>query len=82
MRLPPEDHEEGKCGKLRKALYGTRDAAQNWEHAYIEFLESEGFKRGLSTPCMFWHKSRDIYIVVHGDDFTILGADTQLDWFR
>ena len=30
IELPMEDHEEGKCGKLRKSLYGTRDAAQNW----------------------------------------------------
>ena len=29
--LPPEDHEDGMCGKLLKFMYGTRDAAQNWE---------------------------------------------------
>ena len=37
VKLPPEDEQEGMCGKLIKALYGTRDAAQNWEHAYIDF---------------------------------------------
>ena len=30
VKLPPEDDELGKCGKLVKALYGARDAAQNW----------------------------------------------------
>ena len=29
VSLPPEDWEEGKCGRLQKAMYGTRDAAQN-----------------------------------------------------
>ena len=29
--LPDEDNEEGMCGKLCKSMYGTRDAAQNWE---------------------------------------------------
>merc|ERR1712015_131224 len=29
VALPAEDREEGKCGKLLKAMYGTRDAAQN-----------------------------------------------------
>ena len=31
VQLPPEDYEPGMCGKLLKAMYGTRDAAQNWE---------------------------------------------------
>ncbi len=29
--LSKEDFEEGKCGLLKKALYGTRDSAQNWK---------------------------------------------------
>ena len=65
-----------------KALYGTRDAAQNWEHAYISFLEGIGFVNGVASPCVFNHEERDVRIVVHGDDFTILGQETQLDWFR
>ena len=32
VQLPHEDHEEGKCGELVKAMYGTRHAAQNWEY--------------------------------------------------
>ena len=40
VRLPQEDHEEGKCGLLEKAMYGTRDAAQNWECEYIEIMGS------------------------------------------
>ena len=30
--LPQEDYEEGVRGELTKAMYGTRDAAQKWEH--------------------------------------------------
>ena len=82
VNLPPEDDQPGMCGKLVKAMYGTRDAAQNWEHAYSEFLESIGFVSGRATPCMFWHKSRDIRLVAHGDDFTNLGSREQLDWLR
>ena len=32
VELPPEDAEEGMCGRLLKSMYGTRDAAQNWEN--------------------------------------------------
>jgi len=38
IKLPEEDNQEGMCGKLVKAMYGTRDAAQNWEMEYVEFM--------------------------------------------
>ena len=38
VELPNEDYSEEKCGKLKKALYGTRDAAQNWMDAYIKAM--------------------------------------------
>ena len=43
--LPLEDHEEGMCGMLVKAMYGTRDAPQNWEYEYADFMTGLGFKR-------------------------------------
>ena len=46
IALPPEDAEEGMCGLLLKSLQGTRDAAQNWEAAYLELLVSHGFAQG------------------------------------
>ena len=72
----------GRAGKLKKALHRTRDAAQNWMDMYIEAVEEMGFKRGTSSPCACWHQVREIRAVVHGDDFTALGHEEQLDWFR
>jgi hypothetical protein len=37
------DAEEGIRGELQKSMYGTRDAAQNWEREYYEYLEGIGF---------------------------------------
>jgi hypothetical protein len=82
IRLPEEDNQEGMCGRLVKAMYGTRDAAQNWEMEYVEFMESIGFRRGQSTPCIFWHKENGLRAVIHGDDFTLLGNEAALNWFR
>ena len=36
VELPAEDAEDGKCGILRKSMYGTRDAAHNWESHYTQ----------------------------------------------
>ena len=82
VELPAEDRDEGMCGRLNKALYGTRDAAQNWEHEYRKFMIEAGFTGGITTPCAFLHKGKAIRVVVHGDDFTVLGESKQLDWFR
>ena len=32
VRLPEGDNTPGMCGKLRKSMYGTRDAASNCEY--------------------------------------------------
>ena len=69
------------CAKLKRSMYGTRDAAQNWGHAYTQFMCDTGFKRRISSPCVFWNEEREIRCVVHGDDFTVLGRRQDLDWF-
>jgi len=81
VELPAEDYEPGMCARLKKSMYGTRDAAQNWGHAYSGFLVKIGFVRGESSPCVFFHDKRELRCVVHGDDFTILGWEKDLDWF-
>jgi len=58
--LPAEDNEEGMCGKLVKAMYGTRDAAQNWEMAYTEFLMDIGFVASKVNPCVFFHPDKQL----------------------
>ena len=56
-------------------MYGTRDAAQNWEVEYNKFLSGIGFRRGVSSPCVFYCEAKNVRLVVHGDDFTCLGTD-------
>ena len=70
------------CGKLLKSMYGTRDAASNWEDCYMDFAKSIRFESGLASPCVIKHKTRKLWLTVHGDDFTILGSDHDLDWFE
>ena len=82
VKLPEEDYEVGMVGKLMRSLYGTRDAAQNWEVEYSEFLQSIGCNRDISSPCVFYHPERNIRAVVHGDDFILLGSESQLNWLR
>ena len=66
-------------GKLEMSMYGTRDAAQNWEETYSKFMISIGFRKGKASPCVFYNERRNIRAVIHGDDFTMLGESENLD---
>ena len=65
-----------------RCVYGTRNAGKLWEVCYTQVLESMGIITGVSNPCTFYHPDRDIQIVVHGDDFTALAIDADLDWYQ
>ena len=69
-------------GRLRVSLYGTRDAAANWEDAYAEVLREHLFDRGVACPCSFQSRVRGVRIIVHGDDFISGGPRHQLKWLE
>ena len=82
VALPPEDPDHGvMCGLLKKHMYGTRRAAEGWQDEYSGSLVEIGFMQGAASPCVFSHASRGIVVSVHGDDFTLLGDERELDWF-
>ena len=68
--------------RLVRCAYGCRDAGHIWEVCYRSALESIGFVTGAASPSCFYQKTRDISVVVHGDDFTALGTDADLDFYE
>ena len=69
-------------GELVRCAYGTRDAGAIWEDTYRGALEEMGFPSGIASPCCFHHPSRNLHLVVHGDDFTTMGVKADIDWFE
>ena len=84
VELPPEDTEAvgDQIGKLNLSLYGTRDAASNWQEHLSAQLEGIGFTRGAGHPSVFHHKERGLVTLVHGDDYTTAGEMSELKWFQ
>ena len=70
--------KEGQCGRLRRWLYGMRQAASAWERDYSEKLVAMGFEKGIVAPTVFFWKSKGVRCVVHGDDFTFTGKREDL----
>ena len=56
IELPPEVAVPGKCGQLRRWLYGMRGAARDWEDNFVEKLAESGYVRGRSAPTVFSRK--------------------------
>ena len=81
--LPREmGQAKGAIAHLKRCVYGTRDAGLIWEECYSRALTDLGFRRGISSPCCFYHPGRAIAVVIHGDDFTALAAKDDLDWYE
>ena len=72
----------GTVARQARCVYGTRDAGKIWEDTYTQVLEAMGLVPGALNPCIFHHRTKDLSIVVHGDDVTTLGNDTDLDWYE
>ena len=84
IELPPEDPKARPdlFGRLRLCLYGTRDAALNWQSTLSEHPIEIGFIQGFGHPSVFRHATRDVWTLVHGDDYCSAGKPDHLDWFH
>ena len=84
IELPDEDLEAGQdeVGRLNVCLYGTRDAAKEWQQTLSKHLVSIGFRRGVGHPAVFYNPKRQIKTLVHGDDYASSGGSEDLDWLE
>ena len=85
IKIPAEDRlasDAGKVAQLNFSFYGTRDAAKNWTATYTGFLNGIGFKTGEGCSCNFAYGTRQLSLIVHGDDFTASGSDADLAWLE
>ncbi len=57
---------------LKKATHGTRDEAHNSELEYTEMMMEAGLRQGSFSACVFYHEQKNVRVVAHGDDFTVL----------
>ncbi len=47
-----------------------------------DHLVEAGFTRGVGHPAVFHHAEKDIWTLVHGDDYCSTGTDSSLDWLQ
>ena len=87
VKKPPGFEDEkypNRVYKLKKALYGLRQAPRSWYERLSEFLIKNGFIRGKIDPTLFTiFKGQDILAVQIYVDDIIFGStnDSMCKWF-
>ena len=82
IELPAQDprYGTGVAGRLRKAMYGTRDAPQIWAGEVARALATLGFERSVLQPSVYHHRVREMIVIVHVDDFMCSGTEMDCKW--
>lgn len=76
---------ETKVYKLRKALYGLRQAPRAWNEKLNKVLEDLGFTKCSKEPSLYRRRGKDslLLVAVYVDDLLITGSNkTQLTDFK
>ena len=86
MQLPPGTglEESGKpCTvRLKKSLYGLKQAGRDWYCAHSDALMEMGFKRSVVDPCLFHHEHHHLWLHMYVDDDLIAARSrSDFDWF-
>jgi hypothetical protein len=57
--------------KLKKAIYGLKQAPLVWYNRLKTFLIKIGFSVSVADPCVFWREEDSTWIFAHVDDLVI-----------
>jgi transposase InsO family protein len=74
LRLPSE--LGGEVWRLRKAIYGLKQAAREWHAKLRATMQAEGFEASQHDPCLFMKgKGVDrVLVLIHVDDCFCVGT--------
>lgn len=79
MRLPPGySSTSSPVCRLRKSLYGLRQASRNWFHKLAATLLRYGFIKSEADHSLFTYSNGDIFtaVLIYVDDLLIVGNNT------
>jgi hypothetical protein len=67
----------GDIWRLKKALYGLRQAAKQWNEKLSETLLLLAFQQSYADPCLFFRFFVDeiVLILFHVDDAVVVGKE-------
>ena len=77
---PPHLRDTERCWLLKNCMSGTLPAPAGWQHLVQKVGTDIGLLSSSNCPRAFGHSTRDLDMVVHGDDFIVAGDGAESDW--
>ncbi len=68
---------KGKYGKLKKALYGTKQGARQWNKKFKETMDLLGFEACISDASIFINVEKGILLLLFVDDMLIAAKEME-----
>lgn len=81
---PPEGLplKKGYALKVKRSLYGLKQAARNWNKMLRDYLLEIGFEQSQADPCLFTHEEKELIILTYVDDIPCAGKSKEnIKWF-
>lgn len=79
MKVPQGfvDKGETRVCRLRKSIYGLKQASRNWYHKFTTALIDIGFRQSRADYSLFTYKVGGVYVaaLIYVDDVIIVGND-------
>ena len=71
------DYEERMVCKLKRSIYGLKQASRSWNIRFDQAIKSFGLEKNLDEPCVY-KRHRDkvvMFLVLYVDDILLIGND-------
>ena len=73
MEMPEGFQKKGHIIRIHKGLYGLKQAAALWYDDVRVFLAQNGMFPTISDACLYTNKQKDLFAIIHVDDFQVMG---------
>ena len=71
------DRNDNLVWKLRKSIYGLKQASRSWNIRFDQAVKSFGFTQNLDKPCVYKKSQGKVvaFLVLYVDDILLIGND-------
>jgi len=75
------DNNGNNVCKLKKSMYGLRQAERCWNKFLTKILFKNGLRQSKKDPCLFYKKEKENYIfcAIHVDDMIVVSSDEKYE---
>ena len=73
LKLPEGFNNDTKYCKLKKSIYGLKQASRTWNQNFDKFIKEKGFNNTEADPCLYIYnkESSKIYLLIYVDDIIL-----------